>query len=73
MEYTELIGYTAMICVGISLSFKKIKNLRAWNLAGAILFAVYGVFIGSIPVVILNVFLSAVNSYHLFFATENKN
>ncbi len=65
MEYTELIGYIAMVCVGISLSYKKIKHLRAWNLAGALLFAIYGGIISSLPVVILNIFLSVVNIYHL--------
>jgi hypothetical protein len=70
METTEIIGYVAMICVAISLSLKNIKKLRFWNLAGALMFVVYGIIIASWPVVILNVFLSLVNMYHLFIAKE---
>ncbi len=58
-----------MVCAAISLSLKNIKKLPYWNLAGALLFAVYGI-ISSWPVVILNVFLSAVNIYDLFFVKE---
>jgi len=56
-----------MVCAAISLSLKNIKKLRYWNLAGALLFAFYSIISSSWPVVILNVFLSAVNIYHLFF------
>ncbi len=59
--------YIAMVCAAISLSLKNIKKLRYWNLAGALLFAFYSIISSSWPVVILNVFLSAVNIYHLFF------
>ncbi|MFZ9847905.1 MAG: YgjV family protein [Flavobacteriales bacterium] len=70
METTEIIGYVAMICVAISLSLKNIKQLRYWNLAGALMFVFYGIIIDSWPVVILNAFLAVVNIYRLFFAKE---
>ena len=70
MEANEILGYVAMICVAISLSLKNIKHLRIWNLAGAALFVAYGIVIESWPVVILNVFLSLVNIYHLFIAKK---
>jgi|GEM_PF-3393360 len=70
MITTEIIGYAAMACVGLSLSMKKIKQLRIWNLVGALLFVIYGIAIESMPVLILNVFLSAVNIYHLLATRE---
>jgi hypothetical protein len=72
METNEILGYVAMICVAVSLSLKNIQQLRYWNLAGAALFVVYGIIIESWPVVILNVFLSLVNIYHLFIAKKSK-
>lgn len=73
METNEILGYVAMVCVAISLSLKNIKQLRYWNLAGASLFVAYGIVIESWPVVILNVFLSLVNIYHLFLVKKGNS
>lgn len=64
--WVETIGYTAMVLVAISIMMNNMKLLRILNMAGAIVFIVYGLLIVSWPVVILNAFLALVNFYYLF-------
>lgn len=61
----ELIGYAASVLVAISLMMGSILRLRLINLAGAALFAVYGILIGAAPVAAVNLFIVGVNIYHL--------
>jgi hypothetical protein len=71
MSY-ELIGYIASALVAVSLMMSSILRLRLINLAGALLFAVYGTLIGSIPVAAVNTFIVGVNIFYLvrIFRTE---
>jgi len=62
----EIIGYVASILVAISLTMSRIVRLRVVNLAGAVVFALYGVLIGSIPVAAVNAFIVGVNVWYLF-------
>lgn len=61
----EYIGYLAMVLVALSIMMKDIKWLRILNMAGAIIFVVYGFLIESPPVYILNLILTVLNAYHL--------
>jgi hypothetical protein len=62
---TELIGYVASAFVAISLVMVSFVKLRVLNLIGAVTFVVYGALIGSIPIIITNGFITAVNVFHL--------
>jgi len=61
----ELFGTAASIIVAISLMMKNIKWLRIINGVGAAAFAVYGAAIGSIPVLVLNAFIVAIDLWYL--------
>ncbi|MDR2370909.1 MAG: hypothetical protein LBD71_05475 [Treponema sp.] len=67
----EAVGIFASIVISASIAIHNIKWLRIVNLAGSVLFAVYGVFIGSLPVVILNLFTIGVNIYYLILLRLN--
>jgi hypothetical protein len=62
----ELIGYVASVLVAVSLMMSSIVRLRVINLAGAALFSVYGVLIGSAPVAAVNMFIVGINCWYLF-------
>ena len=61
----EAIGYVAMVFVALSIAMKDIRKLRLFNLTGALCFIIYGFFIESYPVLILNTILATLNGYHL--------
>lgn len=63
---TEIIGYVASVLVAVSLTMSSILRLRVINLVGAIVFTIYGLLIGSIPVAAVNTFIVMVNIYYLF-------
>lgn len=70
---TELIGYLASAVVLISLTLRSIVRLRLVNLLGAVIFTVYGLLIGSMPVAVMNAAIAAVNVYHLSRMREQKS
>jgi len=57
----EIIGYVASVLVAVSLTMSNLVKLRWINLAGAIVFTVYGVLLGAWPVAVVNAFIVAVN------------
>lgn len=61
----ELIGYAGSILVVVSLAMSSVIRLRVANLAGSIIFTLYGALIGSIPVLVTNVVIAGLNMYHL--------
>ena len=61
----EWIGYLASFIVLVSLLMSSIKKLRFINLAGSLIFAVYGFLIGSYPVMIMNAGIVMINLYYL--------
>jgi hypothetical protein len=61
----EVIGYIASVVVAISLMMSSILRLRLLNLVGAVLFAIYGVLIGSVPVAVVNTFIIIINIWYL--------
>lgn len=63
--YIELIGYIAMLLVAISFLMKEMKWLRWVNMCGAAVFVLYGVLLGALPVIFLNLFIGGVNGWRL--------
>lgn len=68
-----MLGYLAMVAVGVSIAMKKIHYLRIWNLTGAVLFTIYGYLIESNPVMILNIILTLLNIYYLVQMAKSKD
>lgn len=64
--FVELFGIAASLIVAASLMLKKITWLRLINLAGSLCFALYGFWIGSISIPLLNLFTAGVNIFYLF-------
>lgn len=64
---TELIGYAASAVLLFSFTRKDLKKLRWFNSLGCLLFVVYGFMLDSIPVLITNLAIIAINAYYLFF------
>ncbi len=62
---TELAGYVASILVALSLLMSSILALRVLNLIGAVVFVMYGVLVGSVPVIITNGFITLIDIYYL--------
>lgn len=54
MNYIEFIGIAAAVIIFISAIFKNMIYLRACNIAGSLIFCVYGFLTGALSVWILN-------------------
>lgn len=65
MNGLEWFGTAMSAIIAISLTQKNIKKLRIFNLMGAVGFCVYGIFIMSIPVILLNGFITIADIYYL--------
>ncbi len=61
----ELIGYLASVLVAISLMMRSVLRLRLINLVGSLVFAVYGLLIGALPIALLNFLIVLINLYTL--------
>ncbi len=64
---TELIGYAASAVLLFSFTRKDVKKLRWFNSLGCLLFVAYGFMLNSIPVILTNLSIIAINIYYLFF------
>lgn len=70
-NFTDIIGYIASAVVLISFIMKDIKTLRIINSIGCVLFVAYGILLGfSLPIIITNVAIVAINIYYLFKANK---
>jgi hypothetical protein len=61
----EVIGYVASALVVLSLAMTSVVRLRMISLVGSVAFVVYGVLIGSVPIVLTNVAIAALNVWFL--------
>jgi hypothetical protein len=61
----ELVGYLASALVVISLTMTSVVRLRTISLVGSVIFVVYGVLIGSVPIVITNAAIAVINVWFL--------
>lgn len=67
LPLSEIIGYSASVCIFVSFLMKKIKNLRIINSMGCCLFICYGVCLDySIPIIITNLGILLINLCYLF-------
>lgn len=65
MEYTEYIGYVASGIVLLSFLMRKMLLLRIVNTVGCVFFIVYGMMLGSIPIILTNTAIVLINLYYL--------
>ena len=65
MSGLEILGYAASVLVAASLTMRSVVRLRLLNLAGAILFTVYGLALRAYPVAAVNGFIAVVNVIYL--------
>lgn len=65
-NWVEILGYIASFFIAFSLLMKNVVKLRVINLFGGILFLTYGIILGIVPVILLNIFNSFVNLYFLY-------
>lgn len=70
--YLEIFGYIGTALVIISMMMKSINRLRIFNISGSVISTIYSIIAGAWPVVVMNVSLIAINSYHLFKAYLDK-
>ncbi len=79
MIWKEIIGIVATLFVLVSmlfntLSYKGSLWMRILNIAGSVVFVVYGVLLPAISTAVLNAVLIFVNGYHLIrLIKDNKN
>ncbi|QLB12976.1 inner membrane protein [Bisgaardia hudsonensis] len=71
MNYVEILGYLAMITVSFSFLLKDVIKLRFVNAIGCTLFIIYGLLLGSYPVVGLNIFVACTNAFYIFKELKN--
>ncbi len=71
---TEYIGYLASLMILVSFTMKNVKKLRLVNMAGCVLFIIYGFLMPTIriglPIIIANAAILFVNLYYLFIKQE---
>lgn len=65
MNWIEWVGYAASLAIMVSMLMSSVLKLRMINLAGCVLFIVYGYVIGAYPVAIVNFFIALINIYYL--------
>lgn len=63
--FLQFMGYGASLIIAMSMTMSSIVKFRWINLAGAVIFGVYGLLIGAIPVMILNSFIISVDIFYL--------
>ena len=63
--YLEIFGYIGTALIILSMTMKSLVRLRILNISGSFISAIYAIISSAWPVVVLNVCLIAVNSYHL--------
>ena len=70
--YLEIFGYIGTALVIVSMMMKSINRLRIFNIAGSVISTIYSIIAGAWPIVVMNVSLIAINSYHLIKAYADK-
>jgi hypothetical protein len=65
LDPVEVVGYVASALVVLSLMMGSLLRLRVISLVGSLVFAVYGLLIGSVPVVLTNIAILLINLSHL--------
>lgn len=68
----ELIGYLASALIVLSLLMASVLKLRIINLVGATVFTVYGLLIGSWPVILTNAAIVVIDIYYLVIMLRDR-
>ncbi len=63
--YLEIFGYFGTLLIIVSMMMSSVTKLRVINMCGSAVSAVYAVLTATYPIVVLNLFLIAVNLYKL--------
>lgn len=73
MELKDIVGYSAMILLIISVVPKKLKVIRTINFFASTFFVIYGVLLGwEWPLMISNFIVCCIQIYHLFIVKDKK-
>ncbi|QTE22840.1 YgjV family protein [Polaribacter cellanae] len=74
INWIEILGYIASLFIAVSITMESVVKLRIINFIGAILLGTYGVFIESMPIILVNYFIGITNVYYLWkHFKNNKN
>lgn len=65
MNWVELVGYVASALIVVSLTMTSVVRLRLLSLTGALIFVVYGALLPSVPIILTNTAVIAVNAWFL--------
>ena len=65
LDGADLIGYAASALVVLALTRSSVVKLRILSLLGSVCFVTYGLMIGSIPILITNGCIAAINLWFL--------
>lgn len=65
MSWVEVVGYVASALVVVSLAMRSVVRLRFISLAGSLVFVVYALLIGAIPVLLTNAAVALLNVWFL--------
>ena len=68
----EIIGYIGTGLIILSMTMSSVRKLRIINACGSVFSAAYAILTGAYPVLVLNLFLIAVNLYKLITEREEK-
>lgn len=72
MSSVEIYGYISMLVVIFSCLTKDVLRLRIFNLIGCAMFVVYGFLLNAMPVIIMNVIIIGIHSYHIYKIWKSK-
>lgn len=61
----DMLGYLASVFVGISLLMTNMLRLRYINFIGCVMFVIYALAIGALPVAVMNGFCALINVYYI--------
>lgn len=72
MIWLEIFGYIGTALVLLSMMMTKLSLLRIFNICGSVISAIYAYLSGTMPVVLLNVGLIAINMTQLVIERKRK-
>ena len=63
LNNVEILGYIVSVLIAISITMESVVKLRIINFIGAILLGTYGIFITSMPIILVNYFITVTNIF----------
>lgn len=65
-HWKELVGYLAPIFIILSMMQSRLKTVRIFMILGCIVFIIYGLLVGALPVALANALIGVVTAYYLW-------